>query len=68
MAKKLTLEDLIIEEHPGGQNCRNCPLYEMLECECISTYSGYSELKADLLDELCFTHTITLKPTPDAHI
>lgn len=72
MSKKLTLDDLIIEEHPGGQNCRSCPLYEPSEPECELEYGYYDELNASLTDEFgnakCLTHTITLKPTTDEQL
>lgn len=57
MSKKLTLDDLIIEEHPGGQNCRSCP-FDMIACCNTSLVDGLDE-------DVCFTHTITLKPTTD---
>ena len=58
MSKKLTLSDLIIEEHPGGQNCRSCPLNE----------EPNTNEFCDTLGVKCMTHTITLKPATDEQL
>jgi len=65
MPNNLTIDDLIIEAHDGGQNCRSCPL-------CMDAEDKYKHcIMPDtdgLSESTCLTHTITLKPTPDEHL
>ena len=60
MSKKLTLDDLIIEEHPGGQNCRSCPLFVGID--------NNVEMMHFCAGDTCLTHTITLKPATDEQL
>jgi len=64
MSKKLTLDDLIIEEQPGGQNCRSCPLFIESAYDCMINTGDVTGVHQDT----CYTHTITLKQTTDEQL